>query len=111
MGTSLYICDKKTGRWIDLGRDYHYFEDVVLENIPKGALEEYIEETLSTIRETMMDILSDLFYCPKDYDDSQRAKTEVKNKLEYLEEESERLGKLRTLLSILEDENLELIRK
>jgi len=89
---SLYICDKKTGRWIDLGRTYHYFDDVVPESISKDMLKEYIEETLDTVRDTMMDILSNLFYHPRDYDDAQKAKEEVKDKLEYLKEESERLG-------------------
>jgi len=112
MGISLYVCDKKTGRWIGLGRTHHYFFDnIVLESISKDVLKEYIEETLDTIRDTMMDIFSDLFYHPKDYDDAQKAKEEVKDKLEYLKEESERLGKLRTLLSMLEDEDLELIQK
>ena len=111
MSISLYICDKKTGRWIGLGRTYHYFDDVVLESISKDVLKEYIEETLDTIRDTIMDIFSDLFYHPKDYDDAQKAKKEVKDKLEYLKGESERLGKLRTLLSMLEDEDLELIQK
>jgi len=111
MGVSLYICDKKTGRWIGLGRTYHYFDDIVLESIPKEVLEEYVEEILGAIRETMTDILSDLFYHPKDYDDAQKAKKEVKDKIEYLKAESERLGKLKVLLSMLEDENLELARK
>jgi len=39
-----------------------------------------------------MDILSNLFYHPRDHDDAQKAKEEVKDKLEYLKEESERLG-------------------
>jgi len=111
LGASLYIFDKRTGRWIGLGRVYHYFEDIVLDSIPKGVLEEYIGEMLDSISDTMTDILSDLLYHPKDYNDAQKAKKEVRDKLEYLKAESERLGKLRTLLSMLEDENLELVQR
>lgn len=110
MGVDLYLKNKKTGEIFNLGRAQNYFGYGFAPppEINKYVVESMLQDATDTVENAVSDIFSDILYQPKDYSDAQRFKRDVEEKLDYLKDEAERLGKIRVLSELMEEENWEL---
>jgi len=109
MGIDLYLINKNTKEQYNLGRAYHYLGyNSYPEKLTLDMVEELIDDGSESIRLLISDILSDLLYQPKCYEDAQNLKQNIKENLEQLREESERVGRLQMLYDLLEEGNFEL---
>ena len=110
MGVDLYLVNTKTDEKYNLGRAYNYlgYHIVPTNELNLDILEDIINSTQDTVKSTISEVLSDLLYEPKSYTDAENLRVNVKNKLDLLYDECERIGRLCVIRELLEEDEFRL---